>query len=398
MNRQFAAVGLAGLLAVGAYFGLRQTDSEPAPPLEQALAPMGPDRVQIPLRIGKGSTLGTMLSGTGFSANAVREAALEHYDLARIRPDRELTLVYSDAEPEPVALSYVLDEDRTLFVEQEADALVARVEEVQYEVALDSRHLVLESSLWQAGLDAGLRPIDLVRLAEIFEYELDFNTELREGATFDLVAEVLSAAGRKSKLGALHAVRLVNGDKEVVAVRHLVDDEETFYHPDGTGMTRPFLRSPLEFSARVTSAFNPKRFHPVLKTRRPHNGTDFGAPTGTRVRSVAAGTVTYAGRNGGHGNYVKIKHEGPHETSYSHLSKIKVKKGATVRQGQLIGLVGTTGLSTGPHLHYQMWKNGRYVDAMNEPLPSSTPIARSKLAAFKETADRYVPMLDSAPE
>lgn len=395
MNPRLVVVVAGVLVAVAAVFAMRPTELAPPPELEASLPPLGPDSVQIPLRIGRGGTLGTVLAGTGFSGHAVREAALEHYDLANIRPDRELTLVYADGQHEPVALTYVLDEDRTLVVEHEDGALVAHVDEVQYEVAVDSRHLKLESSLWQAGLDAGLRPIDLVRLAKIFEYELDFNTELREGATFDLVAEVLSASGRKSKLGALHAVRLVNGDKEIVAVRHVVGEEETFYHPDGTGMTRPFLRSPLEFSARITSGFNPKRFHPVLKKRRPHNGTDFGAPTGTRVRSVAAGTVTYAGRNGGHGNYVKIKHEGPHETSYSHLSKIKVKKGATVRQGQLIGLVGTTGLSTGPHLHYQMWKNGRYVDAMHEPLPSSTPLAKAELPAFELAASEWVPMLEA---
>ena len=162
-------------------------------------------------------------------------------------------------------------------------------------------------------------------------------------------------------------------------------------------MRRPFLRSPLEFS-RVTSSFNPKRFHPVLKTRRPHNGTDFGAPTGTPVRAVASGKVTYAGRNGGHGNFVKLNHDGPYETSYSHLSRIKVKNGQQVRQGQIIGLVGSTGMSTGPHLHYQMWKNGKYVDAMKVPLPRSTPLNRALMAEFKQSVERFVPMLDAVPQ
>ncbi|TNE92605.1 MAG: hypothetical protein EP330_01280 [Deltaproteobacteria bacterium] len=394
-----AALGVTAALAVAGatYLGLAEDPVAPPPELEAPLPQLEPDRVQIPVRIGRGSTLGSVLSGTGFGASAVRSAALEFYDLSNIRPDRELSLVYVDGVAEPTGLSYVLDEDRTLHVERDADGLVAKVDEVVYETAVDSYHMTLDSSLWADGLEAGLRPIDLVRLAKVFEYELDFNTELKAGATFDVVAEVLSAPGRKSKLGALHAVRLVNGDKEIVAVRHVHGEEETFFHPDGTGMRRPFLRSPLEFS-RVTSGFNPKRFHPVLKKARPHNGTDFGAPTGTPVRAVASGTITYAGRNGGHGNYVKIDHEGPYDTSYSHLSKIKVKNGSTVKQGEIIGLVGSTGMSTGPHLHYQMWKNGRYVDAMKEPLPSSTPIAKKDLTGFKEEVAKWVPMLDGSAE
>ena len=135
------------------------------------------------------------------------------------------------------------------------------------------------------------------------------------------------------------------------------------------------------------------RFHPVLKKRRPHYGVDFGAPTGTSVRAVADGRVTVAGRNGGHGNYVKLDHEGPYHTSYSHLSKILVKKGQRVQQGQLVGKVGATGLATGPHLHYQMWKNGSYVDPMKIDLPNSAPLPSSQRAAFKKTANRWIPML-----
>ena len=378
--------------------GCGDAESFAAPELEGPLPQMAPDIARVPVKIGSGATLGGLLAGTGFGAGAVRDAAREHYDLARIRPDRELSFTWQDGVSEPIALSYTLDEDQTLWVTRSEGSLQARVDTVTYESSLDTRHLDLSSSLWQAGIAAGLRPIDLVRLAQIFEYELDFNTELRAGARFDLVAEVLTAPGRSPKLGAIEAVRLVNGDREIVAVRQAKGEEETWYHPDGTGMRRPFLRSPLEFS-RVTSSFNPKRFHPVLKTRRPHNGTDFGAPTGTPVRAVASGRVTFAGRNGGHGNFVKLNHDGPYETSYSHLSRIKVKNGQQVRQGQIIGLVGSTGMSTGPHLHYQMWKNGKYVDAMKVPLPRSTPLDRALMAEFQTSVERFVPMLDddSAP-
>ena len=144
----------------------------------------------------------------------------------------------------------------------------------------------------------------------------------------------------------------------------------------------------------VTSGFNPRRFHPVLKKRRPHNGTDFGAPTGTPIRATGAGKVVAAGRNGGHGNFVKINHSGPYASSYSHMHRIKVKKGQRVKQGQIIGTVGTTGMSTGPHLHYQFWKNGRFVDPMKIDLPRTEKLSSGELARFKPNRDMWLEFMD----
>jgi murein DD-endopeptidase MepM/ murein hydrolase activator NlpD len=348
--------------------------------------------------IAPGSTLGGLLGERGVSALAVREAALAHYDLARIRPDRELQLVYEDGTTEPVAVRYAPDTDRTVVVEREGTAWTARVEEVVYETTIGTRALTLTRSLWEDGLQAGLRAADLVRLAKVFEYEIDFNSELRAGARFSLVADVETAEGRRPRLGAIHAIRLVNDGKAITAVHHLgADDTGAFYHPDGSGMKRPFLRSPLEFS-RVTSGYHPRRFHPILKRPRPHNGTDFGAPTGTPVRAVASGKVVYAGSRGGHGRYVKLDHEGPWETSYSHLSRIRVSRGAKVRQGDIIGEVGMTGLATGPHLHYEMWKHGRHVDPMKVELPRATKLPAAERAAFEESVATWEPHLEAVAE
>jgi murein DD-endopeptidase MepM/ murein hydrolase activator NlpD len=348
--------------------------------------------------IAPGSTLGALLGERGVSALAVREAALAHHDLARIRPDRELQLVYEDGTPEPVAVRYAPDADHTVVVERQGTAWTARVEEVVYETTIGTRALSLTRSLWEDGLDAGLRAADLVRLAKVFEYEIDFNSELRAGARFSLVADVETAEGRKPRLGAIHAVRLVNDAKDITAVHHVgAGDTEGFFHPDGSGMKRPFLRSPLEFS-RVTSGFHPRRFHPILKRPQSHNGVDFGAPTGTPVRAVASGRVAFAGARGGHGRHVKLDHEGPWETGYSHLSRIRVSKGAKVRQGQIIGDVGMTGLATGPHLHYEMWKHGRHVDPMKVELPRSAPLPASEREAFADGIATWVPHLEPPTE
>ena len=365
-------------------------------PVVEAPLQAGPDRVALGVRIRKGATISQILTGWGLPVVPVVDAAREHYDLVTIRPDRELVFVFEGGHRDPVAIEYAIDEDRTLVVSRVEGAWDASLEEVEYTEALGDRDVMLEHSLWEDGIAAGLRPDDIVRLAQIFEYEVDFNSELRAGARFSLVGQILSNPERPDKLGDLHAVRLDNGGKVHVAVRHVLPSGEVgWFHPDGSGMKRPFLRSPLEFM-RVTSSFNLKRFHPVLKKRRPHYGVDFGAPTGTPVRAVADGLVVSAGRNGGHGNYVKLDHEGPYHTSYSHLSRILVKKGQRVRQGQLVGKVGATGLATGPHLHYQMWKNGSYVDPMKIDLPNSASLPASQKSAFKAVVAKWLPQLPGA--
>ena len=267
---------------------------------------------------------------------------------------------------------------------------------IPYTVTSGARELVVNSSLWGAGLEAGLRPSQIVGVAQIFEYDVDFNTEIVKGARIRLVADTLTAEDGSSRVGDIRAASLQNGSKSYTAIRFRMADGSTgWFAPDGTGRRRPFLRSPLEFS-RVTSGFSTGRYHPILKIKRPHLGVDFGAPTGTPVRAVADGVVTTAGRHGGHGNYVQLDHEGPYETSYSHLSAIRVRKGQTIHQGDLIGLVGSTGLATGPHLHYQFFVDGQNRDPMKVDLPMTGSLPDAERTAFFAARDAVLPLLEGA--
>ncbi len=368
---------------------------EPAGALDQT--PEAADRMRIPMRIRPGGSFGEIAQQYGLPSNTIREAALRFHDLADIRPGHDLHLEFEDGTGHASKLVYAIDEDRVLAVSRAQDgSWDAALEEVVYEESEGAFGFKIGRSLWQDGLEAGLRPRDLVRLAQIFEYELDFNTELKAGASLALLGVVQKAPGKRPRLGAIHTVRFQNGDQTWTAVRWVHDDDrEGYYRPNGESMQRPFLRSPLKFS-RVTSGFNPRRYHPVLKRRRPHNGTDFGAPRGTPVRSVADGRVVMAGRNGGHGNFVKVRHDNGYDTSYSHLSSIAVRRGQTVQQGQLVGKVGSTGMSTGPHLHYQMWKNGRFVDAMKIKLPNQAPLTAKDRPAFADQYAKLEPRLEAA--
>lgn len=347
--------------------------------------------------IRRGETLSEILADRGLDASALRALALPHTDLNRLRAGEILSFYVDPAEPTPTELRYALDDSRTLHLKKEGAGWSASLEVITYDLREGTREFEVRSSLWQAALDAGLRPADIAALARVFQYDIDFNTEVRSGDRARIVVEEQWKDGALVRLGAPAAVRFTNAGKDWLAFRFVRDDGAVGYF-DATGAARrkAVLRSPLEL-LRVTSGFNPKRFHPILKKARPHMGVDFGAPTGTPVHAVGDALVESAGRSGGHGNHVKLQHNGPYESSYSHLSRIAVKRGQKVKQGQIIGYVGSTGLSTGPHLHYQLWVKGQIVNPMTITLPNEEQLNGGELTRFQAERDRALARLD-APE
>ncbi|MEE2751090.1 MAG: peptidoglycan DD-metalloendopeptidase family protein, partial [Myxococcota bacterium] len=327
-----------------------------APSMEELILANPPEPTRMVQRqqhkIQKGETFGGIMQQYGIGGvDRILAAARPHFDLSRIRVGKTLTIRSLQATGAPLTIHYPLDEDRTLVVQPGEYGASASVEEITYERGVTRRAIEMTGTLWDAALAAGLRPSDIVRLARVFQWEVDFNTELRTGARMTLVADELLREGESVRLDTYHAVRLENAGEIYTAIRHVSSNgDEGWYGPDGKARKRPFLRSPLEFS-RVTSGFTRKRFHPVLKRNRPHLGTDFGAPRGTPIRAVGDGVISHSGTSGGYGKLVKINHSGPYETRYAHLSRILVRHGQRVKQGQIIGHVGATGLATGPHLH-----------------------------------------------
>ncbi len=384
--------------------------ADEAPEAEVAPEPTGP--VWTNHKIAKGEVLSRILPRFGLPTHAVSVAAKPHYNLSRIQAGKTLRFRTQPGETQADRLEYALDEDRTLVVERQvepgpllADGTVGeavvtwlgRIDAIEYSAHEVERSFTVTSSLWAAAVKAGLRPRDIASLAQVYRWDIDFNTEIRAGAEAHMIVEELLVDNVPVKLGAPLAVRLINDGEEYVAIRWTSKDGTTRYY-DATGKARKkaFLRSPLQFS-RVTSGFNSKgRFHPVLKRRRPHLGVDFGAPKGTPVHAVGDATVSYAGTNGGHGRYVKLDHAGPYDSSYSHLSRLSVKKGQKVQQGDIIGYVGSTGLATGPHLHYQFWVNGKYQNPLTVKLPNGgASVPDSERAAFAVHRDDMIRRLGS---
>jgi murein DD-endopeptidase MepM/ murein hydrolase activator NlpD len=224
---------------------------------------------------------------------------------------------------------------------------------------------------------------------------MDFYTDPRKGDTFCILLEKKKYEnGQTAGYGKIFAAEYDNaGRKYQALLYHDPTGQPGYYTADGKSLQKAFLRSPLKFGAAVTSHFSKARFHPILKTYRAHLGTDYGAPIGTPVQTIGSGRIIFAGRKGGEGNMVQVSHSNGYETMYLHLSKVFVRIGEHVEIGKTIGLVGSTGLSTGPHLDFRILKKGQYKNFEKLGLGPSDPVAKKNLPEFNALREKWLPLL-----
>jgi len=256
----------------------------------------------------------------------------------------------------------------------------------------------IRSSLFGATDSAGIPDAIATQLADIFGGDIDFHRDLRKGDRFTLIYEMYYHHGQGIRSGKILTAEFINGGKTYRAIHYQPQVNEgrgSYYSPDGKSLRKAFLRSPLEFS-RVTSGFTSARFHPILQQWRAHKGVDYGAPTGTKVRATGDGVVEFAGKQGGYGNVVILRHNGRYSTAYGHLSGFAsgLRTGSRVSQGEIIGFVGATGWATGPHLHYEFRIGGEQVNPLAAALPAATPLEGNQLVAFRQYASGQVSKLE----
>lgn len=273
-----------------------------------------------------------------------------------------------------------------LVVEKTPQGFAARVDSAPLVASTRLAGGTIQSSLFAATDEARIPDAIATQVAEIFSGNIDFHRALRKGDRFSIVYETLEADGEPLRAGRVLSTEFVNAGKTYQAMWFQEPGQKgSYYNLDGQSLRRAYLASPMEFS-RVTSGFK-MRFHPILQTWRAHLGTDYAAPTGTPVRSVGDGVVEFAGAQGGFGNVVYIKHRNNHTTVYAHLSRIGVRKGQSVSQGEQVGAVGATGWATGPHLHFEFRVDGRHQDPMTIAQQSeSIPVSAAAKAAFAQAA------------
>ncbi len=311
------------------------------------------------------------------------------FDLRHVRAGNQLAVGRS-VLGELREVRYSIDADRVLSIAPSGDDFHSEIETIPSETRVAGVGGEVRDSLFQAVTDAGEKPELAMRLAAIFGWDLDFYTDPRPGDTFRVVVEKKELAnGELADYGRILAAEYSNAGRVYRAVLfHDPSGNPAYYTPEGKSMKKAFLHSPLKFAAPITSHFSYHRFHPILKEYRPHLGIDYGAPTGTPVQTIGDGRVIFAARKGGDGNLVKIQHSNGYVTYYMHLSRILVRDGQRVEQGQRIGLVGMTGLATGPHLDFRIELRGQFLNFERLPLPSADPVSRRDWTAFVAARDQ----------
>ena len=282
------------------------------------------------------------------------------------------------------AFEYKIDDESVLKVQKGADSYEAKVEKLDLETRETTINAEIHNSLWEALSVYPKREYLATELAQIFQWEVDFSTEIQPGDQIRLIVDESLHDGNFVKYGNIQAAELVNSGKHYRGFRF----NDSYYDQKGVSLKRAILASPLKFTPRISSGFTYRRMHPILGRERAHLATDYAVPSGSPVVAVANGTVTFAGWDSGYGNLVRIKHSSGLTSGYAHLSHIAagLRAGHTIKQGELVGLVGQTGLATGPHLHFMMAKNGTPINPVpalkkGEPAPPLDGKAKAEFAA-----------------
>lgn len=344
--------------------------------------------------VRSGDSLARIFDHMGFSPQQLYRVTQDPQAdkvLRRIHPGDTLRFA-RDENDELVQLAYQMNATDTLIVSRTDNGFVSEIESVAIEIRTETAHARIQSSFWNAGIDAGLTEGQIMSIADIFGWDIDFALDLREGDEFSVLFEKQYAEGEFIGYGRILAAEFVNRGEHYQAFRHTNDE---FYNAQGRAMRKSFLRSPVKFNY-ISSNFNPRRLHPVTGQVRPHNGIDYAAPVGTPVMASGAGKVIASAYNNLNGHYVFIQHGERYVTKYLHLSKRLVKNGQRVKQGDLIGRVGATGRVTGPHLHYEFLVDGVHRNPRTVKLPQAESLVADELPVFRATVQERLAVLNDS--
>ncbi len=352
------------------------------------------------LQVGAGDTISALLGDLGVSAHEIHQllqASPEASKLYRIYPGQVLEV---DLDPQGGLERLRFAESAAKSIEwtrtSSSNEFVTNVHEIEPERKLSYASETILKSLFIAGQRSGLADEIILRLASIFRWDIDFVLDIRAGDTFEVLYEAEYLDGEFYRYGEILAARFVNRGKTHTAIRYVdAQGDPAYYAPDGTNLRGAFLRAPVDFT-RVSSGFSLKRRHPVFNRVRAHLGVDYAAPTGTPVKAAGKGTVTTVAYRSSSGNYVEIRHANGIETRYLHLSRFAkgLEKGDRVAQGEVIGFVGSTGWSTGPHLHYEFIENGRHLDPQKVAVIRDSAISEHERIRFLVHTDPLLQHLD----
>jgi murein DD-endopeptidase MepM/ murein hydrolase activator NlpD len=356
--------------------------------------PYAPPSKLVQGKIGKNSSLYVELRGVGVSPqeiDGVVRASKKEYNLKRVRAGQKFD-VYASESGTVDSMFFYFSRDEFLGVRKDGDHFVASIDTVAYTVTYHVTEATIQQSVFVALQEQDADTDLAAQMAEIFGWTIDFFTDIRGGDSFAVLYEHKAYADGREKMGDVLAARLVSNGKEYHAFRFGSGKSKFGYYDEtGRSLEKSLSRTPVRYT-RVTSNFSQRRFHPINKRYQPHYGVDYGADYGTPVYATGDGTVVAATRRTANGRYVKIKHNNTYTTYYLHLQRFAkgIRQGKKVRQGQVIGYVGSTGWANGPHVCYRIKRNGSWVNPRRINLPSKEPVPRSETDRFEIARDSYL--------
>ncbi|WPP00394.1 peptidoglycan DD-metalloendopeptidase family protein [Pseudomonas sp. HR96] len=347
-------------------------------------APKGPGHREV--KVTRGDTLSTLFAKVGLAPGIVHDVLASDRQAKRfsqLQHGQILEFEVSDAG-ELQSLHSKVSDLETIRLNKSASGYVFTRETLKPVVREAYAHGVITSSLSLAAQRAGLSHAQTMDLTSVFGYDVDFAQDIHPGDEFDVIYEQRVLNGKVIGTGSILSARFTSRGKTYTAVRYTNrQGNSTYYSAEGNSLRKAFIRTPVDY-ARISSRFSLERKHPILNKIRAHKGVDYAAPRGTPIKATGDGKVMLAGRNGGYGNTVIIQHGKTYRTLYGHMQGFAkgIHTGSSVKQGQVIGYIGTTGLSTGPHLHYEFQVNGVHVDPLGQKLPMADPIAKNEKSRF----------------
>ncbi len=354
--------------------------------------------IVIKKEILTGSTFSVMASQAGVATStigAILENSKKVYDLALIRAGKELVFKFDEETNNLKELNYDIDTEEILVIKNISTTTEDWQTEkklINYTTEVASAEGVIDSSLYKAMVDQGIDERTVISLAEVFAWQIDFAGEIQKGDSFKVIYEKRFLDGNYVMPGKILLAKFIASGEEFKGFYFIGSDgKDGYYDENGKSVEKVFLKSPIQYRY-ISSGFSYKRVNPVTGDINAHRGIDYVAPSGTPAVSIGDGTVVQAGWNGPYGISVKVRHNDTYSTVYGHFSSLAkgIKKGSTVKQGQVVGYVGSTGQSTGPHLHYEVHKFGSLVNPFNIVVPDGKPINDSDRSLFEEVVNKYI--------
>ncbi len=366
--------------------------------VEKAWSADGPLR-EVRDRVAAGDTLESMLLRLGLGPDEVTRwsaTSKQYASLVRLEPDGELSFLLPSGTDRLAGLGVAIAPGATLLLRRDGDEFHSWLDRGPETAELRVAEGTIESSLYAAAKGAGVPDAVISTMVDVFGWDVDFSADLQPGDTFRVSYDLGDPASGARARPRVRVAELSAAGKRWQAVYYEPPGHAgRYYSPEGRAYGRAFLRYPVEY-ARITSPFAAARMHPILGVRRPHLGIDFASPIGTPIRAIGAGTVTRAGWDGGFGRSVRIEHASGLSSQYAHMSAIAegIRVGARVEMGDVIGAVGATGLATGPHCHFALWRNGAYVNPLTARIPEAAPLDGASLREFAAYRDGALAALD----